>query len=486
MLSKRYKIIAVVIILSWVILMIYLFGIKDRLFAKHTIDVTKLGNISGLSSGSEEYLNVYFQDKLIGFLINKIEKKDDEVIINHKSELNVTVQGFKKRVEIEGTAKLSKEMVLDSFYFKMNTENQDFILRGKAENNKLKVSSNLTGFKEMEFDNSSPIFLDVNLNKYIARRLLKGGKSKYFTFRTFSLQALNIENVEIEFVGNERIKIMDEEIYAYHLKKRYKNFVVDTWIDINGKTLKEVNEMGFVVIRELPNKSKMQFAELDLVNQFSILPDKNIPDIFSISSISFRILGVEVDKSISGGRQSFEDGMLTITSERIKTFEENLTDEELNKYKNPEPFIQSDSDEVVALAKRITEGSRNELDLLEKINEYLFTNIKKKNVIGIPDALNTLKSMEGDCNEHTILFVALSRALGIPSRPAGGVAYLNGRFYFHAWAEVYINGWRTYDPTWGQSPADVGHIRLVAGGMEKILDIAKYIGKLKIEVVEWK
>ncbi|MCX7958585.1 MAG: transglutaminase-like domain-containing protein, partial [Deltaproteobacteria bacterium] len=175
-----------------------------------------------------------------------------------------------------------------------------------------------------------------------------------------------------------------------------------------------------------------------------------------------------------------------IYSELVHNTNGHLSGEEKNKYTSPEPFIQSNNNEIANLAKKITEGSKNTSDALEKINDYLFKNIRKKNVIGIPDAAGTLKNMEGDCNEHTMLFVALARSLGIPARPAGGVAYLNGRFYFHAWAEAYTDSWRTYDPTWGQSPADVGHIRLVSGGMDRILNIAKYINKLKIEVIEWK
>ncbi|MGC9043084.1 MAG: transglutaminase-like domain-containing protein [Myxococcota bacterium] len=486
MLSKRYKIFAFIVITMWTLFLIYVFGIEEKIFTKQTIDISKMGNISGLVSGGEEYLGVYFQERLIGYLFNKTERIGEKVVIHHQSELNLSVQGSVRKINIDGSAELSKEMLLNNFYFKITTENQDFVVTGKSDGKRLRIKSNLAGFKEIEVDNGSPVFLDVNLNRYIARRILQSTHTRVFVFKILSLEEMNVGNVEVEFVGNERIMIMDEEVYAYHLKKRYKNFRVDTWIDINGKTLKERNEMGFVLLREQPDRRKMKFSALDIVNQFSIYPDKSIPDIFSIGSISFRLSGVEFEGLLDGGRQRYKDGILTITSERIEKREERLSKEELERYKSPEAFVQSDSEEVMALAKKITEGSRDELDALERINDYLFANIKKKNIIGIPDAANTLKNMEGDCNEHAVFFVALARALGIPARIVGGVAYLNGRFYYHAWVEAYLDGWRSYDPTWGESPADVGHIRLVSGGIDKILDIAKYIGKLKIEVIEWK
>ncbi len=464
--------------------MTYLFGFKDKQIIKNDIDILKLGNISGLAAGNVEYLGVYFKEKKIGYVINRTEKTDDRIIINHLSTLNVMVQGYRRKAEIEGMAELTKEMLLKSFYFKISTENQEFIVTGKTENNKLLITSNLAGSGEIEIDNKEPVFLDMIINRYIARKSLS--TTRRFGFRVFSLEGLNTDILQVEVLGQERIKIMDEEIYANHIRKRYKNIVVDSYIDLNGKTLMERNDLGFTLIRENPENINTEYASLDIISQFSIIPDKKIPDIFGITELKIRLTGVEIDREIAGGRQSLNGDILIITSERINVSKERLSDEDEKRYTSPETFIQSNSTDIISLAKRITEGSKDNLEALEKINEYLFANIKKKNIIGIPDAMSTLKNMEGDCNEHTILFVALARSLQIPTRPAGGVAYLNGRFYFHAWVEAYINGWRTYDPTWGQSPADTGHIRLVSGGMSEILDIAKYINKLRIEVIEWK
>ena len=483
-LSKKYRMVAYSISIVWLLSMVYLFGIRERVLSTSNIDLTKLGNISGLAAGSEEYLGVYFQDKKIGFVYNKTEKDSDRVIISHNSQLNISVQGFKKVVDIEGSAELDKNLLLNSFYFKMNADNQEFVVYGKSEDKRLKISSNLPNFKGMEIDNTTPIFLDVNLHRYIARKMFS--KPKKLTFKVFSLEGFSTDNVEVEILGQERIQIMGEEIFAYHLKKRYKSFSIESWIDLNGKTLKEVSDMGFVLIRERPEDKNVKYAELDLISQFSITPDRIIPDIFSISELKVRLKGVELKEDINGGRQRLEGDILSIRDERTIEERTELSPEEIREYTKAELFIQSEDEEIKKIAKRITEGSSSNIEALERINEYLFSNIKKKNVVGIPDAISTLKNMEGDCNEHASLFVALARSLGIPTRLSGGVAYLNGRFYYHAWAEGYTGVWRTFDPTWGQSPADVGHIRLVYGGMERILDISRFINKLSIEVVEWK
>ena len=49
---------------------------------------------------------------------------------------------------------------------------------------------------------------------------------------------------------------------------------------------------------------------------------------------------------------------------------------------------------------------------------------------------------------------------------AGGpdVVAIDGRFYYHAWAEVMLQRWVGVDPTLGQFPTDATHLRLVTGG----------------------
>src|SRR5947208_1888181 len=89
----------------------------------------------------------------------------------------------------------------------------------------------------------------------------------------------------------------------------------------------------------------------------------------------------------------------------------------------------------------------------------------------------------GDCNEHTVLYVALARAVGLPARAAAGLVLLDGRFYYHAWAEVYLGDWVTVDPTSGEFPADAAHLRFVIGGLARQVELARLIGRLTLEVL---
>jgi transglutaminase-like putative cysteine protease len=102
----------------------------------------------------------------------------------------------------------------------------------------------------------------------------------------------------------------------------------------------------------------------------------------------------------------------------------------------------------------------------------------------VPNALAVLQARKGDCDEHTQLFVALTRALGIPARVATGLLYVKGKFYYHAWPEVFLRDWVAVDPTFGQFPADASHIRFALSGLSRQSEVLRLIGHLKIQVLE--
>ena len=90
----------------------------------------------------------------------------------------------------------------------------------------------------------------------------------------------------------------------------------------------------------------------------------------------------------------------------------------------------------------------------------------------------------------TILFTALARSLGIPTRVIVGMAYSDAhfdgkpRFYYHAWPEVFVGKWVPMDPTLGQEIADARHVRLIEGALESWVQLLGVIGQIRIEVQE--
>jgi transglutaminase-like putative cysteine protease len=164
-------------------------------------------------------------------------------------------------------------------------------------------------------------------------------------------------------------------------------------------------------------------------------------------------------------------------------------DPEAARYLAPEPLLESDAPEIVAEAALAIRGSSDPREQAERLVRHVNGLLDKKPTVSIPSARDVLRTKIGDCNEHTALYVAMARAVGIPSRIAVGLVYLNGAFFYHAWPEVYLRQgsgglWLPVDPTLNQFPADATHLRVARGGLDKQVLVLPLIGQLKIEVSE--
>jgi transglutaminase-like putative cysteine protease len=134
----------------------------------------------------------------------------------------------------------------------------------------------------------------------------------------------------------------------------------------------------------------------------------------------------------------------------------------------------------------------------ERLTRYVNGLLDKKPTVSLPSAREVLRTKVGDCNEHTALYVAMARSVGLPSRIAVGLVFMHGAFYYHAWPEVYVTEgqgrglsraesrglWLPVDPTLNQFPADATHVRLARGGLDKQAAVLPLIGRLKMTVLD--
>jgi transglutaminase-like putative cysteine protease len=149
-------------------------------------------------------------------------------------------------------------------------------------------------------------------------------------------------------------------------------------------------------------------------------------------------------------------------------------------------LVQSDDRNIREQAAKIIGKEKDAREAAKKLNAWVYEAISKQPVVSIPSAVEVLKQKIGDCNEHTTLYTALARATGIPARMAAGIIYMKNGFYYHAWPEVWLGEWTAIDPTFNQFPADATHIRFVTGDLAKQAEILKLVGKLKVDVLEYK
>jgi hypothetical protein len=199
---------------------------------------------------------------------------------------------------------------------------------------------------------------------------------------------------------------------------------------------------------------------------------------------------------VDGGRQHFSGDTLRVVREKDASIGANAPawqDFRLKEMKArfradlaEEPLLQAHNLEINRLAIRIIGDERDLRLIAQKLEQWVSDSVTKAVTFSVPNALAVLHSMKGDCNEHAQLYVALVRALAIPARIATGLLYVNGKFYYHAWAEVWLGEWVAVDPTFSQFPADAAHLRFAVGGISRQAELLQLMGNLTIKVLEAK
>ena len=164
------------------------------------------------------------------------------------------------------------------------------------------------------------------------------------------------------------------------------------------------------------------------------------------------------------------------------------------QYLKPNVLITSDDSRVRSLAQRVTRGVADPWTKAQRMNRWVFQNMRSKNfTVGFAGANEVARNLTGDCSEHAVLLAAMCRASGIPARVVVGLVYVDRHqgFGYHMWDEVYINQrWVALDPTWDETAVDAGHIKLSESSLEGVapfeafLPVLKVAGKLQIEPLE--
>jgi transglutaminase-like putative cysteine protease len=220
----------------------------------------------------------------------------------------------------------------------------------------------------------------------------------------------------------------------------------------------------------------------DLTRSVSIAANRILPRPRHLDFLRIRLSNLPEGFLVQGGRQTLQEGILTITKENLEAMPL-VPDPEAKAFIGPSPGIQSNDPDIKNLVSGLVSSTETDLEKARILVNWVVENIEKTPVISIPDAVSTLKARKGDCNEHAALLAAMARAGGIPARMETGLVYMKGRFYYHAWNSLYLGAWITADSALGQFPADATHIRLTQGGLESQFHLAQVMGNLQLEML---
>lgn len=159
------------------------------------------------------------------------------------------------------------------------------------------------------------------------------------------------------------------------------------------------------------------------------------------------------------------------------------TEKSLQKYLAPNKYWESDTQQIVELAQKL-KTPREIYNFVTATLSYDYSRVQQ-DVERLGALLILSQPDRAICMEFTDLFIALSRAAGIPAREVNGYAYAENpkiqplslvADVLHAWPEYWDatrSIWVPVDPTWGNttggidffSKLDLSHFAFVAHGL---------------------
>lgn len=146
-------------------------------------------------------------------------------------------------------------------------------------------------------------------------------------------------------------------------------------------------------------------------------------------------------------------------------------------------LLSLDDPQLETQLNAIVGSERDPGQMVRKLTSWVASEIRRAPDPVLVPAGVTLRSRQGDVDDHTLLLVALARKAGIAARPVSGLLLIDGKFYFHSWAEVAIDRlWVPVDPTWNQFPADASRLRLAVDGFAQPLQLLPLAAGLVITV----
>lgn len=483
MLAKQS--IGLAIVLFWCVM--------NFLFIRRQLDapppVITLRGTEKITENIEEWWGVFYRGEKIGYATQTITPKSKGYKLADRSVLHLnllgTVQPAATRLEMEA----NEDWILERFDFELHSQNIRFGARGFVHENKLALEVDSGGHKSAhEIILTQAPYLLAALKPYVVTQQLETGKK--FFFSTFDPSTLSQQVTTVVIEGREQIRVGERTEPAIKLRQSYRGISVVSWVDGQGRTLKEESPAGLSILRQSLQEAKnlpSRGMSLDIVAQTAIPVATPIANAPTKQTLRLRLSGVHLGNfQLTGDRQRLDSDRLEIRREELKQVSAHkipIKEARLQSYLQPTPFLQSDHPRIRALAAQILQGETNALRAALKIKDWVYKQIAKAPTVSIPNALEVLQTKKGDCNEHTVLFNALARAAGIPAKTVVGVVYLRGAFYYHAWSEIWLGEWVSLDSVLNQFPADVTHIKFLEGEIDRQIDILQLIGNLKIEVL---
>jgi len=454
----------------------------------------------------EQWAGFVFNGEKIGFTYLKIQPLEnlELFLITSEAHMHLKFLGVDKKISLRSEDQVRTDLQLVSFRYDMNMDGKILLLEGEIKDGRLHAIQQSGGEKKtLVKELNRPVFPAGAVNFYpLITGMSVGSKYRYDVFdpqtQTITEVAQSVEAFE------KSPKLLIEP--SFRVETTMLGQAVTSWINPAGETIFEL-AMGGVLItyKEDEGRAKQFLSEAsmnkkDLILDFSLVKtDRALPCPRQASYLKIALEGIAGGLPLlEGPGQSVQETIESGKTVALYTLEKSsgpdpikikgsLNAAERYIYLTATDHIESDHPEIVKKANEIIFGAPSDLDKIRRLTKWVSEEIRDE-IVDSVSALEVLHTKKGECQAHTLLYAALARASGIPTRLAGGLVYLEETgFLYHAWAESYADGWIAVDPTFGQAGIDATHVKLTEGpSWISMMSIGKVVGQVRARVLDYR
>lgn len=510
-------------IVAWSIFMIWIAVVGMHVKREYFVpEASRLAEGARRLAPGSYYYVVRLNGQAIGTATTQFIEMPDSVppgyLLTDDLLLDVPAMDTVHRAVTQSRIRLDTSLRMLDFTFRLGSKIGDFHVAGETKpDSTLELVVNAGGGRQTS---RVPITGGAVLDGAIGPRLAAAGRlvvGEAVTVRTFDPSALETRDVTIRVTAMDTLIVPDssglkdgrweatvlDTVPVWRVEQDIGSISMASWVDEDGLVVKAESPLGFVIERTTYELSRQEWAEASgnaamtagygaLIEGTAIASNVNLYGIEERPQLAVRLRGVDLAGfDLSGGRQALRGDTLVVTRGVRAEFADagyslpysgGLPEVQAELVSTP--FIQADDRRIRDRAQAILAGTTDPAEAARKLNGWVYSSVRKEITPSIPSAVQVLRALRGDCNEHTVLYVALARSVGLPARTAIGLVSVRGRFYYHAWPEVWLaDGWVAMDPTLGQYPADASHLRFLVGGLARQVELIRLIGRLEIEAI---
>jgi hypothetical protein len=444
-----------------------------------------------------------FNGEKVGFTGLRIEPLPGGLFrIRSEASLQIKFLGIGRSVWMRSEDVVRPDLTLVSFHYEQRLDVRRIVLEGEVKDRTFRAVQRGTVGKVVERGLLGPIYPASVINLFPAVHGLRVGAS--YRYPVFDPQVQDFAEVSQSVEAFEESPRLAIEP-SFKVTTRMHHHEVETWINPKGETIFEL-AMGGVLITHKEKEERVRrylseasLSKKDVALDFSLVRVAgDLPCPRKATLMELMVEGVTGHLPLLQGpgqdsREETVEGkpvaVYRIESTPGKPWTEDRTVEGesgVSKYLLASYHIESNHPDIrkAALDAAGDRGSPREriARLVPWVSEYVEDALTENF-----SALDVLHQRKGECQAHTMLYTALARSLGIPTRVAGGLVYLEGTgFLYHAWAESLAGEWIAVDPTFNQVGVDATHIKLVEGdSWLSLLQVGKVVGTLKARVLRY-